>query len=118
MDYRYLRKISTLFFLFVFLSTKVSGLHILNHGDDHEDLAHCILCDHATAFNGTPVLLASVQELEVKVVPVFVDKEITSLYDVPFFSTNFLTSYLRGLLHNSYTRYHTFLFYIGLNTTR
>lgn len=87
--YRYLRKISTLFFLFVFLSTKVSGLHILNHGDDHEDLAHCILCDHATAFNGTPVLLASVQELEVKVVPVFVDKEITSLYDVPFFSTNF-----------------------------
>ena len=64
-------------------------MHILNHGDDHEDLAHCILCDHATAFNGTPVLLASVQELEVKVVPVFVDKEITSLYDVPFFSTNF-----------------------------
>lgn len=91
----YLRKIATLIILAVFLSTKASGLHVLAHGYDHADLAHCLLCDHATAVQGVPLLPVKVLEIVPKEIPVSTSNEVTPgmevLY-VPFRIPNQLFS--------------------------
>lgn len=91
----YIRKIATLILLAVFLSTKASGLHVLAHGYDHTDVAHCLLCDHATAVQGTPLLPVKVQEIVLKQIPVSTSNEATleiEVLYVPFRIPNQLFS--------------------------
>ncbi|QDO92586.1 hypothetical protein FNB79_00845 [Formosa sediminum] len=49
----------TFIFLFLFLSMKMVGLHALAHSHDLEDsdhVLHCVICDHITVINLTPIV--------------------------------------------------------------
>lgn len=54
------RHISSLFFLALFLSIKVSSLHLLVHEENENQINHCELCDIISSVNFKPLLSSEI----------------------------------------------------------
>ena len=79
----------TYLFLVLFLSMKMTSLHVLTHSGDQDHILHCVVCDHAVVSNLTPVVPADLQDFTVESVEIFVQNEIITAYD--FFSCGTIT---------------------------
>lgn len=60
-----LKHIVTGFFLVLFLSVKIAGLHVLSHCDDKDNLVHCAVCDLTTAQNMLPAIAPDLPDFTV-----------------------------------------------------
>ncbi|QXP79579.1 MULTISPECIES: hypothetical protein [Winogradskyella] len=56
----------TYFFIILFLSIKLIGIHALTHEDDKDDATHCVVCDNATIHNLTPAFILEPQEFSIE----------------------------------------------------
>lgn len=56
----------TYFFIVLFLSLKMLGLHALTHNEDTDQDLHCAVCDYATTINTTPILTPEVQDFPIE----------------------------------------------------
>ena len=70
----------TYFFVVLFLSMKLVGLHALSHTDDKDHAIHCTVCDFAITQNVTPVLAPDIQDFSIKNIEFVVEREITNNY--------------------------------------
>tara|TARA_R110002049_G_scaffold3514_2_gene26324 strand:+ start:3763 stop:4071 length:309 start_codon:yes stop_codon:yes gene_type:complete len=61
-----LKNTISIFFLALFLSMKMAGLHVLAHTDDKEHALHCYICDHAVSHNLTPAISADTPEYRIE----------------------------------------------------
>ncbi|SHJ56275.1 hypothetical protein [Pseudozobellia thermophila] len=60
-----LKQYITYFFLVLFLSVKMAGLHVLSHSDDKDNLVHCTVCDLTTAQNLLPAITPDLPDFTV-----------------------------------------------------
>lgn len=56
----------TYFFIILFLSLKMVGLHALTHDEDKDQELHCEVCDYATINNVIPILTPEAQEFYIE----------------------------------------------------
>lgn len=68
-------------FLVLFLSMKMTGLHVLSHSDDKDQALHCAVCDHAMAHNLTPALAPDLQVFAIENTESVVRKEVKENYE-------------------------------------
>ncbi|MDO6760225.1 hypothetical protein Q4566_08460 [Tamlana sp. 2_MG-2023] len=72
----------TYFFLILFLTVKMVGLHeVFHHSDDEDHALHCVVCNHATAFNLTPALTPDIQEFSFLVQEFVYKQELRKYYN-------------------------------------
>ena len=55
----------TYFLLFLLISMKMAGLHVLSHTDDKDHAIHCSICDQAISNNLTPALAPEEQDFTI-----------------------------------------------------
>ena len=80
----------TYFFIILFLSLKMVGLHALTHNEDKDQDLHCEVCDYATIYNVTPALNPEAQEFYVENTELVIFKD--NLNDYSFVAPNTITS--------------------------
>lgn len=69
------------YILFVlFLSMKMTGLHVLSHTDDKDHALHCTICDHAVAHNLTPALTPDIPDFTIENTELIAREETTNTY--------------------------------------
>lgn len=70
----------TFFFLILFMSIKMVGLHTLSHTDDKDHAVHCAICDSVTVLNLTPVLAPDTPQFSITSIELAVHKEVKTAY--------------------------------------
>jgi len=70
----------TYFFIVLFLSTKIAGLHSLTHTDD-KDHDTCAICDYAVVCNVTPTLTPDLNDFEIENIEIIIQKEVLNNYN-------------------------------------
>ncbi len=70
----------TLFFLALFLTMKMAGLHVLVHTEDSDHDLNCVICDYTTAYNLTLILNPDLQCFIIETTEFIVQREITKNY--------------------------------------
>ena len=71
----------TYFFLILFISMKMAGLHALTHSDDNDDHnTHCEICDFTLTQNLTPVLAPESQVFLIENTELVFHQEVISNY--------------------------------------
>ncbi|MCX2678375.1 hypothetical protein OOZ15_00330 [Galbibacter sp. EGI 63066] len=71
----------TSLFLVLFISMKMTGLHVLSHTNDKDHAIHCTICDHAITHNLTPALTPDLQDFTIENTEPIVQGEITKNYN-------------------------------------
>lgn len=69
------------FFLALFLTTELAGLHVLSHDDDKDYPDHCAICHNIAADHQVPAVLSDSHEPLTKIVEFVLQKEIGVDYD-------------------------------------
>jgi len=80
----------TYFFIILFLSLKMIGLHALTHDEDKDQELHCEVCDYATIHNVTPTLTPKAQESYIENTELAIVRD--NLIDYCFVTPNTITS--------------------------
>ncbi len=70
----------TYLFLVLFISMKMTGLHILSHANDEDHDVECIFCDHAITHNLTPLLINNLQDFLIENTEFIVQRKIVKSY--------------------------------------
>ena len=80
----------TYFFIILFLSLKMVGLHALTHDDDKDEALHCAVCDYATIHNLTPTLTPELHDFSIENTELVIIKN--NLKHYRFITSNTTTS--------------------------
>ncbi|MFD2541438.1 hypothetical protein ACFSSB_03840 [Lacinutrix gracilariae] len=70
----------TYFFIVLFLSMKMVGLHALTHEENDEHAIHCNICDHTITSNLYPSIVPDAQECTLVHTDLFFNKEVIKQY--------------------------------------
>ncbi|UTD14589.1 hypothetical protein HER15_03465 [Tenacibaculum mesophilum] len=76
----WLKNSVTYLFLVLFLSVKMTGIHVLMHTDDMDHAVHCTMCDHSITHDLTPALTPNFQNLIIDKFEIIVQKSIIKNY--------------------------------------
>lgn len=78
------------FFLFLFLSVKMVGIHSLLHADDQDLVEHCDVCDYATTQNLIPLISPAVEVISNDAISIVVKRKKCA--DYSFTKTNIIAT--------------------------
>ncbi len=77
----------TFFFVALFLTMKIAGLHVLLHTDDKDHTIHCVICDHTITNNLTPIISSDLQSVTIENTEFIVQREVIKNYSFIISST-------------------------------
>ena len=77
----------TFFFIALFLTMKIAGLHVLSHTNDDDHEIHCTICDHAITHNLIPAITPDLQDCTIENTEPIVQRTIIKNYSFIIAST-------------------------------